>query len=80
VKKQLAARLGGYSGTGNGKINILDGIKQKLTNTKILYAEGAGIKPDDWVVVPSQYLHYNNDEGLHAAYFNNIQFKWRRCC
>ena len=67
-----AARLGGYSGTGNGKINILDGIKQKANNTKILYAEGAGVKSDDWVVVPSQYLHYNNEEGLHAEYFNNI--------
>jgi beta-glucosidase len=71
-EEATTARLGGYSGTGNGKINILDGIKQKATKTKILYAEGAGIKSDDWVIVPSQYLHYNNQEGLHAAYFNNI--------
>jgi beta-glucosidase len=71
-EEATAARLGGYSGTGNGKINILDGIKQKLSNTQVLYAEGAGIKSDDWVVVPSQYLHYNNEEGLHAEYFNNI--------
>ncbi|MEP6684557.1 MAG: glycoside hydrolase family 3 C-terminal domain-containing protein [Parafilimonas sp.] len=67
-----AARLGGYSGTGNCIINILDGIKQKATNTKVLYAEGASVLSNDWVVVPSQYLHYNNEEGLHAAYFNNI--------
>ena len=67
-----AARLGGYSGTGNGKINILDGIKQKAVNTKVLYEDGAGIKSDDWVVVPSTYLHYNNEEGLHGAYFNNL--------
>jgi len=71
-EEATAARLGGYSGTGNGKINILDGIRQKATRTKILYAEGAGIKSDDWVVVPSQYLHYNNEEGLHAAFFNNV--------
>jgi beta-glucosidase len=68
----IAARLGGYSGTGNGKINILDGIKQKAANTKILYTEGASVLSNDWVVVPSQYLHYNNEEGLHGAYFNNI--------
>ena len=67
-----AARLGGYSGTGNGKINILDGIKQKAVDTKVLYAEGAGFRYDEWKVVPSQYLHYNNEEGLHAAFFNNI--------
>ena len=67
-----AARLGGYSGTGNGKINILDGIKQKVSNTKILFAEGASILSNDWVVVPSQYLHYNNERGLHGDYFNNI--------
>ena len=52
-----AARLGGYSGPGNGKINILDGIKQKAgNNTKVLYAEGAGIKSNDWIVVPAKYL------------------------
>jgi beta-glucosidase len=71
-EEATAARLGGYSGTGNGKINILDGIKQKLNHTQVLYAEGTGIKSDDWVVVPSQYLHYNSEEGLHAEYFNNI--------
>ena len=39
---QTAARLGGYSGPGNNKINILDGIKQRAgNNIKVLYAEGA---------------------------------------
>jgi beta-glucosidase len=71
-EEATASRLGGYSGTGNGKINILDGIKQKAVNTKVLYAEGAGIKSDEWMVVPSTYLHYNNEEGFHATYFSNI--------
>jgi len=71
-EEATAARLGGYSGTGNGKTSILDGIKQKAVNTKVLYAEGAGIKSDEWIVVPSQCLQYNNEEGLHAAYFNNV--------
>jgi beta-glucosidase len=71
-EEATAARLGGYSGRGNGKINILDGIKQKAANTKVLYAQGVGIRSDDWVVVPSENLLYNNEEGLHAEYFSNV--------
>lgn len=71
-EEATAARLGGYSGNGNDKVNILEGIKKKAATTKVLYADGAGIRSDDWVVVPSQNLHNNNEEGLHAEYFNNI--------
>ncbi|QEC66118.1 beta-glucosidase [Panacibacter ginsenosidivorans] len=71
-EEATAARLGGYSGTGNGKINMLNGIKEKAANTKVLYAPGAGIRSDDWVVVPAENLHYNKEEGLHAEYFSNI--------
>lgn len=71
-EEATAARLGGYSGNGNGKINILDGIKQKAGNVKVLYAAGAGIRSDDWVVVPAANLHYNKETGLHAEYFNNV--------
>lgn len=71
-EEATAARLGGYSGNGNGKINILDGIKQKVINAKVLYAEGAGIFSNDWVAVPSKNLHYNNEEGLHGEYFSNV--------
>ena len=71
-EEATAARLGGYSGVGNSKVSILDGIKQKAINTKVLYTEGAGIKSDEWVVVSSTYLHHTNEEGLHAEYFNNI--------
>ncbi|CAN5448817.1 glycoside hydrolase family 3 C-terminal domain-containing protein [soil metagenome] len=71
-EEATTARLGGYSGNGNGKINILDGIKQKATNAKVLYATGAGIRSDDWVAIPAENLHYNNEAGLHAEYFNNV--------
>ena len=71
-EEATAARLGGYSGNGNGKINILEGIKQKAGNVKVLYAAGAGIRSDDWVVVPAVSLHYNKETGLHAEYFNNV--------
>jgi beta-glucosidase len=38
----------------------------------VLYARGAGIKSDDWVVVPAENLRYNGEEGLHAEYFSNV--------
>jgi beta-glucosidase len=70
----VAARLGGYSGPGNNKVNILTGIKERADkNTKVLYAEGADVLSNDWVVVPSTYLHNaKNEEGLDAEYFGNI--------
>lgn len=77
----VEARLGGYSGPGNNKINILEGIKgESAGNIKtIIYAPGTGIKTDDWVVIPPGYLfHENNgknENGLEGAYFNNIFLK-----
>ena len=73
------ARLGGYSGPGNNKINILEGIKQELTTTgvkTIIYSPGPGIKSNEWTVVPADYLlHYDNgkkEQGLKGLYFDNI--------
>ena len=74
ARMQQQARLGGYSGPGNGKINILDGIKQKAgNNIKVLYAQGATIKSTEWDIIPSEYLsHTKCRKGLHAEYFNNL--------
>jgi beta-glucosidase len=71
------ARLGGYSGPGNAKVNILDGIKQRAGNTiNVLYAPGPGRKNDEWVIIPSTYLsntiNGKTGNGLKAEYFNNI--------
>jgi len=67
------ARLGGYSGPGNNKVSILEGIKQKVgSNSKVLFAPGCGRITNNYVVVPSKQLTYNNSEGLQAEYFNNI--------
>lgn len=73
-EEATAARLGGYSGPGNQKINILDGITARAGKAvKVLYAAGAGIKTNDLVVVPAQYLsQQNNQPGLQAEYFNNL--------
>jgi beta-glucosidase len=67
------ARLGGYSGPGNGKINILDGIKEKLgVAANIFYAEGVGRKEVLWKVISSSYLSTNKQQGLKAEYFREL--------
>jgi beta-glucosidase len=71
------ARLGGYSGPGNGKINILNGIKEKLGNSiNVLYAEGVGRKEINWQTIPSDYLSVNFNgnkvSGLKGEYFQSL--------
>lgn len=71
------ARLGGYSGPGNNKVNILVGIKNKLGGTaEINYAPGCGRATEEFVAIPTENLFcYQGDKkvpGLHGAYFNNI--------
>ncbi|HLZ15491.1 MAG TPA: glycoside hydrolase family 3 C-terminal domain-containing protein, partial [Cyclobacteriaceae bacterium] len=69
------ARLGGYSGPGNKKVSILDGIKNKLT-AQVVFAEGCGRHSEEWTIVPSQRLSCSingkKDNGLLGTYFNNI--------
>ncbi|HWR32129.1 MAG TPA: glycoside hydrolase family 3 N-terminal domain-containing protein [Chitinophagaceae bacterium] len=67
------ARLGGYSGPGNDKVSIVEGIKQKTgADTKVLYAPCCGRTANEYVVVPSKQLNSKGNEGLRAEYFNNI--------
>jgi len=73
----VEARLGGYSGPGNGKINILDGIINKLgSTTNVIYAPGCGRKSEEWVPVPSSCFRVavngKTENGLFGEYFNNI--------
>jgi beta-glucosidase len=73
----VEARLGGYSGPGNGKISILDGIRARAGQAiKIFYAPGCGRKTNEWTVIPSRYLQNTQngkkEKGLKAEYFNNI--------
>lgn len=73
----VEARLGGYSGPGNGKQNILDGIKKRAgNNVQVLYAPGCGRKTEEWTTISADYLSNNNNgkqqPGLKAEYFNNV--------
>jgi len=68
----VEARLGGYSGPGNGKVSILDGIKARAGSTAVGYAPGCGRKSTPWQVVPAQFLTHDGELGLRAEYFNNV--------
>jgi beta-glucosidase len=72
------ARLGGYSGPGNDKVNILAGIRNKVGSaTQVAYAKGCPRVSTDYLTVPSEYLSCIKDDtlrnGLLGAYFDNVQ-------
>jgi beta-glucosidase len=73
----ITARLGGYSGPGNGKINILQGLKAALPQTRISYAAGYQRDSHPLVPIPATALsHFKNGQwqtGLQAEYFNNLE-------
>ena len=70
------ARLGGYSGPGNGKVSILDGLRSKVGRAgAVRYAPGPGRASRTYVVVPAAALSSVTDgrriPGLAAEYFDN---------
>jgi len=66
------ARLGGYSGPGNNKVSILQGIKERAgAGVRVLYSEGANRSLRDYSVIPANYLQYEGKEGLHGIYFGS---------
>jgi len=67
----VEARLGGYSGTGQGKISILDGIKSRAGNlTQVNYAQGSFRENRKYTVIDSTFLNSKNGKGLTGEYFN----------
>lgn len=66
------ARLGGYSGPGNGKVSMLDGIKARAKGATVSYAPGCGRTADTLAVVAAEFLSHDQGAGLRAEYFSNI--------
>lgn len=70
-------RLGGYSGPGNNKVSILEGIKNKVGD-KIKVSYSLGCKREDlkFPTIPSDVLSCNIDgekqTGLLGEYFNYV--------
>jgi len=75
-KDAIDGRLGGYSGPGNGIVNILDGIKTRANNgQKIFYSEGASVQSEKFTLVPASNLFVDADlknSGLTAEYFASL--------
>lgn len=71
------ARLGGYSGPGNHKISILEGIKNftKDKNIEVLYAKGITWDLKHFKTVPAGLLSFENNKGLKGQYFSNPELK-----
>ncbi|UII74772.1 glycoside hydrolase family 3 C-terminal domain-containing protein [Flagellimonas sp. HMM57] len=73
------ARLGGYSGPGNDKVSILEGIQNKIGAAKVNYAEGCGRVSEEFVAIPTENLYTFDDskkvQGLKGEYFNNINLE-----
>ncbi|MFT4024684.1 MAG: glycoside hydrolase family 3 C-terminal domain-containing protein [Flavihumibacter sp.] len=72
-EEAVAARLGGYSGTGNGKVAILNGIRSRAKNAAVEYVRGAGVFDTDWSVVPDSVFSSGGNKGLQLDIFNNIR-------
>jgi len=69
----VEARLGGYSGTGNGKVSILDGLKRRAGNdVNVQYSKGSSREPVLFVPVKQEFLKSGTSNGLSGNYFNNL--------
>lgn len=71
------ARLGGYSGPGNKKVSILDGIKNlaENKNIEITYSKGIDWNVKDFLTVPAEVLSSENKKGLKGSYFSDSELK-----
>jgi len=73
----LGVLLGNYNGTPSSYTTILDGLRKRFRNAKILTALGAPVTETSAVVLPSEHLRTggpNSQRGLNAEYFANVSF------
>ncbi len=73
-------RLGGYSGPGNNKVSLLDGLSQHIDDDiKLFHTQGCERNKKSYHVIPSEYLACYTEEGVHQGlkgeYFNNVNLK-----
>lgn len=74
----VEARLGGYSGPGEGKVSLLEGLKNRAAknNITVQYAVGSTRDNQGFETIPASNLSSNIDgkitHGLLGEYFNNI--------
>jgi beta-glucosidase len=72
----LPVLLGNYNGTPSAYTTILDGIRKRFHNAKIISAIGAPLTETSAVLLPGNYLRTggaNSQPGLNAEYFANTK-------
>lgn len=72
----VEARLGGYSGSGNHPISILNGLKNSLTNqVQVSYVKGVDRENQTWQPIPAKFLYTSSKltkHGLNAYYYSHL--------
>src|SRR6267143_967204 len=71
----LSVLLGNYNGNPSSYTTILDGLRKRFRNAKILTAMGSPITETSAVLLSSEYLRTggaNSQRGLNAEYFSNV--------
>src|SRR5205085_37678 len=71
----LPVLLGNYNGNPSSYTTILEGLRKRFRNAKILTALGAPVTETSAVVLPSEYLRTgggNSQPGLNGEYFANV--------
>lgn len=69
----VEARLGGYSGPGNEKVSILDGIKSRAgSNVAVIYEQGSSRLTRSVIPVAPEFLFHQGQPGLKGAYYDQI--------
>jgi beta-glucosidase len=72
----LPILLGNYNGTPSSFTTILDGIRKRFRNSKIISAIGAPLTETSAITVPAEYFRTggaNSQPGLNAEYFANTK-------
>lgn len=72
-----AARLGGYSGPGNDRVSILEGIRRQAgPATEVVFAEGCPRREPGLETIPAEFLSCGPADavqsGLRGEYFDNV--------
>src|SRR5437016_10482536 len=71
----LPVLLGNYNGNPSSYTTILEGLRKRFRNAKILTALGSPVTETSAVILPSEYLRTggrNSPPGLNGEYFANV--------
>jgi len=74
----LDALVGNYNGTPSHPVTIVDGIRKRFSQSKVVYSQGVGLTGPIVRAIPSDSLFTDasrKQRGLKADYFGNVDLK-----